>query len=644
MTMNVYTIILEKNERFRQTLKMVLVQQGMAVLTPVGIKQCRKMVAAYRPGLILINFDGPGSEALITEIRSGYPEIQILVLAAAGVRPEQTRRIKAFADDVILTPPDPHLLEISVKRAMAFGRLSRRLEKIEADVEGEVRQRADRMIVDERYVTVRQIVDKTSLFVDKIVQEVQGDMPFFNQMPYFTSIHDRDMRVLATNSTYRQHFGNRISQPSWAIYMGRHASPETCPVGQTIASSNVMSIRARVQYSSGVSLPVMVHTSPIYNNDGEIDLVLEVFAGIKETHDLAVEIRTTQQRYQRLFDAVPSHIAVLDREMRITAVNRRFKGDFGDQTGQKFWTAFRQHDTAHYTCPITQTIKDGTAHQSEMVLTTRDGDVYDMMVWTAPIHTAAGKLLQVLMIFLDVTEIRQLKDNLSQLGLMIGTLSHNLKGCLTGLDAGLYLMDTGFYRDKPGRIEEGLDVTRVMAERIKKLVADILFYAKERPLEPRSVYAMQFAADVAANMEQRIRGANIQFSCSFIPSLLKFEIDTTLVRTALVNLLENAMEACIDDVSDKAHRIGFKVRPKGDSVVFDIDDTGVGMDPAALKNIFTLFYSSKGRKGTGLGLFICRKIIEKHGGRISVDSAPGRGTAFQISLPIKLSGARRGRI
>ncbi len=95
---------------------------------------------------------------------------------------------------------------------------------------------------------------------------------------------------------------------------------------------------------------------------------------------------------------------------------------------------------------------------------------------------------------------------------------------------------------------------------------------------------------------------------------------------------------------DKSHRIGFKVRPKGDSVVFDIDDTGIGMDSAALKNIFTLFYSSKGRKGTGLGLFICRKIIEKHGGRISVDSAPGRGTVFQIVLPIKLSGAGAGRI
>ena len=98
-----------------------------------------------------------------------------------------------------------------------------------------------------------------------------------------------------------------------------------------------------------------------------------------------------------------------------------------------------------------------------------------------------------------------------------------------------------------------------------------------------------------------------------------------------------------------------KYTPKGGTIrlayacnerdrILTVSDTGIGMDSAALKNIFTLFYSSKGGKGTGLGLFICRKIIEKHGGRISVDSEPGRGTVFQISLPIKLPAARAGRI
>lgn len=638
--MNSDSLILEKNEPFRKILKTVLERLGLTVLTPGGIARCREMLAVHRPGLVLIDPALPGSQDVVGEIRSEYPETQVLVLVPCDAGPETTKRIKGSGDDVIVMPPDPHLLEMTLKRALAFGRLSRRLEKIEADVEAAARKRAARMVADERYVTARQIVDETSLFVDRIVEEVQGDIPFFNQMPYFISIHDRDMRVLATNSTYRHHFGNRTSQPSWSIYTGRHASRSTCPVGQTVESVIVMSTRARVRYKSGVELPVIVHTSPIYNNDGEIDLVLEVFAGIKETQQLAAEIRTTQQRYQRLFDAVPSFIAVLDQEMRITAANQRFKAVFGDHTGEKFWGAFRRSDTARYTCPATRTIKDGTAHQSEMVLTTRDGEVYNTMAWSAPIHTAAGQLLQVLMIFLDVTEIRRLKDHLSELGLMIGELSHNLKGCLTGLDAGLYLVDTGFYRNRPGRIEEGLGVTRLMVERIKKQVTDILYYAKERPLEPRNVDVMHFAANVAANMEQRVRAANIRFSCNFIPSLLKFQIDTTLVRTALVNILENAIEACIEDVSEKSHRIEFTVRPKGNSVVFYIEDTGVGMDAADLKNIFTLFYSSKGRKGTGLGLFITRKIIKKHGGRISVKSEPGKGTRFRIRLPVKLPAAR----
>ncbi len=73
-----------------------------------------------------------------------------------------------------------------------------------------------------------------------------------------------------------------------------------------------------------------------------------------------------------------------------------------------------------------------------MVLTDRNGVQYNMMAGTAPIKTLAGKLIQILITFTDATRLRQLQDNLSSLGMMIGTISHDLKDCLTGLDAGLY--------------------------------------------------------------------------------------------------------------------------------------------------------------------------------------------------------------
>ena len=117
--------------------------------------------------------------------------------------------------------------------------------------------------------------------------------------------------------------------------------------------------------------------------------------------------------------------------------------------------------------------------------------------------------------FMDITQLHEMRDNLSTLGLMLGTISHSLRGCLSGLDAGLYLIETGFYRNRSAQIEEGLDVTKLMADRIRKLVLDILYYSKERDLEIEEVEIWRFAKEVAIQIETRIKAANIQFITDF---------------------------------------------------------------------------------------------------------------------------------
>jgi signal transduction histidine kinase len=113
------------------------------------------------------------------------------------------------------------------------------------------------------------------------------------------------------------------------------------------------------------------------------------------------------------------------------------------------------------------------------------------------------------------------------------------------------------------------------------------------------------------------------------------------MRLALINVLENALDACIDDNAQKSHQIVFSAQKEDQQITFEINDNGIGMDRETRENLFTLFYSSKGNKGTGLGLFIAEKIIAQHGGKIAVESSPGRGSNFKITIPMTVKNGNR---
>ena len=117
-----------------------------------------------------------------------------------------------------------------------------------------------------------------------------------------------------------------------------------------------------------------------------------------------------------------------------------------------------------------------------------------------------------------------------------------------------------------------------------------------------------------------------------------FEVDAAMLRSVLVNLLENAADACAVEGPSKSHRVDFHVEANAETVGILVADNGIGMTPDQLKSLFTLFFSTKGSKGTGLGLFITDKIVRQHGGTITVDSAPGRGARFGIIIPRRKAG------
>ena len=232
-----------------------------------------------------------------------------------------------------------------------------------------------------------------------------------------------------------------------------------------------------------------------------------------------------------------------------------------------------------------------------------------------------------------VQEKTELQDHLASLGLMIGSISHAMKGLLTSLEGGLYLVSSGLDQKDLKRVAQGCAAAGKTAGRIRKMVLDILYTAKPRQLKKMPVQAIDVAEDLVRAIQPRIDECGIQLRCHFDKAAGSIDVDSEYLQTALFNILENAVDACLKAPGTSTHQIDFGMtRVKGE-IVFSITDDGVGMDSDTRDRIFNLFCSTKGRKGTGLGLFIANRVIGQHNGVITVASRPGEGAVFKVRIP-----------
>lgn len=628
-----HILVVDDEPDIREALKLYLSHMDYTVYAAENGERALDLLRLKAPGIVLSDIKMPGMDGieLLQEIKTVSPETEVIMITGHGDMDVAIQCLQLDATDFITKPINDDALDIALKRAKEKIILRRQLKEYTENLEKLVEEKSAQLIEAERLAAVGQAV----LGLSTAMQDIAGGIQYFNEMPCFVSIHDRNLKVVASNQLYNERLGNPVGGNSWAIYKGSGGQSETCPAHTTFESGSPQRNKQIILYADGSELPVMVHTAPVRNRNGDIELVLEISADISEVQRLQEELRTSQQRYQQLFDEVPCYISVQDKNYRITDTNRRYKEDFGDAVGSQCYENFAHRAQPCDDCPVVKTFSDGGSHQTEMVVTSKLGKQINVLVWSAPIRNAMGEITHVMEMSTNITQLRELQDNLTTLGFLISSVSHGIKGILTGIDAGVYLMESGLSKQKTDSVQEGLNVLKLMVDRIRSLVLNVLFYAKNRELKKETVDVQKFASDIAFIMEPKAKKQDVVFALDCEGQLGGMEIDETVVRSALINILENAVEACAADSKKKTHRITFRIRRKADQIAFDIQDNGTGMNRETKENMFNLFFSSKGHEGTGLGLFIANKIVQQHGGNITVDTEPDQGTHFSIILPVQ---------
>ncbi len=352
-----------------------------------------------------------------------------------------------------------------------------------------------------------------------------------------------------------------------------------------------------------------------------------------QSDDPHAKLEESPELSRLLFDEVPCYISVQDRNLRIVQSNRKFKEDFGDREGAHCFELYKHRDEPCVICPVEATFDDGEIHHSEEVVTSRSGERINTLVSTSPIRDSNGEIALVIEMSTNITQIRDLQQQLTNLGMLVGSISHGLKGLLTGLDGGMYLLNTGLDNDKSERVDQGRQMVKRNVDQIRQVVLDLLYIAGEDEPQFESIALQDLADSVVKRLHKRAADLEIEFKVSLDDEVGTCDVDPRALKGCLFNILSSAFESCRIDSRKKSHSVYFKLTSDGDNAVFHIEDNGIGMDRETRESMFSLSFTSKGAKGTGFMLFTANKVIEKHRGIIEVESEPRKGTTYSIRIP-----------
>ena len=226
-------------------------------------------------------------------------------------------------------------------------------------------------------------------------------------------------------------------------------------------------------------------------------------------------------------------------------------------------------------------------------------------------------------------------ERLAATGQAIATLSHHIKNILQGIRGGSYLVEMGLDNEDLGTLRKGWDIVRRNQDKISSLVMDMLSFSKEREPDPAPSELGPLIDDIVETVRQRAVEANATLHWQPPADLPMLLFDPAGISRAVLNVVTNA----IDAVEGRPHAlvsIAAGIDREAGVVRITVSDNGAGMSAATLSDIFNLFVSTKGSRGTGLGLTVSRKILREHGGDIHASSRTGAGSTFVLEWPLRM--------
>lgn len=355
-------------------------------------------------------------------------------------------------------------------------------------------------------------------------------------------------------------------------------------------------------------------------------------ANVVESARLFEQVALAEQELENIFESISDKVFFTTKDYVIKKINKAVSERLGKPSeeiiGKKCYEVFHNRKEPRRRCPHHKTIaakKPFVGELEEPYL----GGVF--LTSSSPIFDSTGEFIGTVNVMRDITDIKKLQEQLvmkqrmAALGEVAARVAHDIRNPLVSIGGFARRLE----KNLEGDLKEYAGIIAREVAGLEKILGEILAYVRGVSLEKRMVNLDFLIDEVTAVMKSELDEKRIVLVKDLHASS-EVHVDPGNVREAMLNILSNSIHAIGNDGT-----IVIKTYLKKGYAVIEIKDTGCGISDEVLPFIFDPFFTTKGSGSTGLGLTITHKIIEKHDGRIEVESKPHAGSTFKVFLPFK---------
>jgi len=365
-------------------------------------------------------------------------------------------------------------------------------------------------------------------------------------------------------------------------------------------------------------------------------------------------LRQSQKQYRLIVDAANEGIWALDEDRRTSFVNaqmaKMLEYEAEEMIGREVESFIFEEDLPDHVQKMENRHRDIAEHY-ERRLRRKDGQAVWTIVSATPIIDAEHHFRGSFAMILDITERKKLEQQLLQaqkmeaVGQLAGGIAHDFNNILTAIIGYGSLLQMEISRD--ARLKSYVEQILDSADRAAEVTKSLLAFSRKQMINPRPVDLNHIVRGIE-KLLSRLIGEDIEIITALSSKDVVCMVDAGQIEQVLMNLTTNARDAMpnggrltlktemveLDENFIQSHGYG----APGKYAVLSVSDTGIGMDQESREKIFDPFFTTKETgKGTGLGLAMVYGIIKQHRGYINVNSEPGKGTTFNIYLPVAQS-------